>query len=1772
MYTALAVSAIMFLDTIPMRAEIKVETHLTKPTDGTSGSKGGSKGNKGEWGEATMDPDIINIAVPVSGVRCVNDLINADYKVTLDELQEANKHYEREDGLTEFFFTKNQERKTDDIPYSLSWLIENNIVNRDRKITILKDPKLFPAITLEKKDYNELLLSNTTKTEFISTLYRAVYGSIKSRGIGLHFTGFRSKDGKLTEHTDYSYDYRPQGDYILKSYLRESTIQVNNYVDMNVQGGSGGSGGSGGKGGSGGDGGNGGNVNVELNMHGKLETYQFRPAGDTLYYFTNDIPEVYISAALNKGLLSPEKDGIKQVFLEQHNKSNVANGTAFYVKWDPRLNPQLYGKLNGEIVQRSTVKETNLGITSFGSSYDVVGNDFALVVEKLDPTDERGLIFNNDANLTKMDVYRYIYNFMSNSEKILSDLEAEIVAYKYSARFDGLVKPEDVKVLQFLTAKGIVNFDNPNSYKNLYTALPWSETFDLLYRVANKDARYDFSAIQLTDNDKFWQAKGFSSKPVNFIETDIASGVTKIDGEAEGDPNTEQTIAPVNETLLSATYKVALFGKKGYKTEYSTTNFNKLYFDKLNFDSNIIALPNDILIDLLKQSVMITAGGEGTYSSQLIKSIHDFKETNHYYDFDINWFDPSDAQSTAKKVIGNTYLLSKNFKLGKSNQNGKNLDYDALYYSCKKSIFTFPNMETCDTPSLKITGNGNPDKFEVLISGTSVENLFNLSPVERPRYVQEHVNAVKVRTKALGISIIEMKKDFKSKAGTLKACLVTNSKTEANVELHSRMKEFAAPSKGQLDVKTSSDQKDTQAKENTISNSKPTTPSAKKEVSYVSLTNLQSVYPNIIRISDTILKNTQTGSYAYIHSDTKTALVGTEVMSTVDAPLIKENGELSYDLDVIVRLLPTSAIKKLDAETSIYLSDALVSNENANTPILGSDLVGRTKVTTINAVNTLNKDGDPDPSKPISPGGQTYGKPDLSNAGVGTYVYAPTIDGACNIIYKILMDGSSPYAIIALHFTPDTSPSLKVDMPDSPTLSEMMNYVGTRPTSESGKVLWDRNIELSNIYANWFYNTNGITYLKTGLLRPSLTVLRLDKDSDTRLLKDLSTLKGFGAKSSLTELQQAIKDKYKIDGAVDDNAFVLSTANKIRGAIWSTSVDVNLSDLNDKNFESYYVSSDKKFIFLKNRLYFSKDLLYGIDALKENGKFVLKQATTLVKDQLWDIGQKVNLTYNTANKTTVNETGIVVAKRGDNAIVQLSAMKGIPVYLQKNKSVKLLPKESNGKINLQKDDLIENKLTLIKNKYPGISVNPKEVLSSNPLTAATVTSKDEYIVTQNKILFVKGNSTTVSSSASPVAISYSEGGSLSNHKAKVNAMVTKTLNNTEVKFTLEKNKIGDVYIATVYPMIEIPMTEYVISDGKLKKQKSSISDFMPPVLFGSLNRYIVDAIIDKSMGAIPLNEIPDNAILTINNGSYVAKTQDGRKNFIGLTDVGFLTNKLSISPTITDICKSFASCMITCGGQYINISQYFDSIQFEDKEGTTAEFNSLTGLLKKSFDYYYKSKVSNKVCLGMHRKTAHEDEHGSNEDAFGQSVYGDNTFAWTKIIFANGLYAYKISEDADIPVYTLISHTDNAVYGDLGDLPFFNDKALEESILDKTTELKSANFRILPDADAFMNLFNEEFNKAFKGDLYTLLRLILFCILAWLIVASWICYAMRVSRLMGILELFKYPTGEHNARGFDLLKIISFGTISMETDFTLARFVIYDFVIAVLIMFVWKMG
>lgn len=181
-----------------------------------------------------------------------------------------------------------------------------------------------------------------------------------------------------------------------------------------------------------------------------------------------------------------------------------------------------------------------------------------------------------------IDALHDVETLLRTTEKDMSKLEASIVSYKYGITYLSNLTEEDKNTVQYLIAKGILNYEDANELVNLYGVLDRETAYKILYRVANKDARLDFSTVTLTDNETSWQAKGYGEDHISIIRASavpyvetvskkelkhlLNSGNTINEGDSDDDPDSTESNEFIDDLLT-------LFGKQ-YKEEKNNTNLS----------------------------------------------------------------------------------------------------------------------------------------------------------------------------------------------------------------------------------------------------------------------------------------------------------------------------------------------------------------------------------------------------------------------------------------------------------------------------------------------------------------------------------------------------------------------------------------------------------------------------------------------------------------------------------------------------------------------------------------------------------------------------------------------------------------------------------------------------------------------------------------------------------------------------------------------------------------------------------------------------------------------------------------------------------------------------------------------------------------------------------------------------------------------------------------------------------------------------------------------
>lgn len=140
-------------------------------------------------------------------------------------------------------------------------------------------------------------------------------------------------------------------------------------------------------------------------------------------------------------------------------------------------------------------------------------------------------------NVTTIEALKLVESILRLTEKDLSEREAKIISYKYGTSYL-LELPKEVRgTIIYLIAMGVIDFENPGEYGNLYQELNSEFAYKLMYRLANKSGRKDFSKVVMTADDNYFMENGFVEQRVNIYnnfnrpmpETEEVKSVTTID-------------------------------------------------------------------------------------------------------------------------------------------------------------------------------------------------------------------------------------------------------------------------------------------------------------------------------------------------------------------------------------------------------------------------------------------------------------------------------------------------------------------------------------------------------------------------------------------------------------------------------------------------------------------------------------------------------------------------------------------------------------------------------------------------------------------------------------------------------------------------------------------------------------------------------------------------------------------------------------------------------------------------------------------------------------------------------------------------------------------------------------------------------------------------------------------------------------------------------------------------------------------------------------------
>ncbi len=1640
----------------------------------------------------------------------------------------------------------------------------------------------------------------------------------------------------------------------------------------------------------------GGSSSIVMNYESDYKQIYYVPGSDIIFYRTNDCLELYLQYAMAKGLLTDD-DVIRQQKFNDIFVNSYSTDTSNLHVWSPNATPFLVNRkdsvVNKDLSNIRTTSDPIYANTLFATNADkvtnVLGENYLIHYEAGSPASvqiRRLNLFNSNTGyfdsetISRMQFYKYIFKFLNGNEKKLSDLEVEIINYKYGMQLDSLGSPEEVYILKYLIALGILDYTRNYDFQNLNNSINWGDFLTIIYRIANPKARLDFSKVQLTDSESQWQASGYTASKlsltdspqpkISIISSDVGdtaranireSSVSNIGRYVRKEPNSGifiTTFADSNDEVAGTSTNMNLGTVQQFNLNFSlkggyvnpsdggATASKKLYdYSKVlkggagasfkyqgSSDSYFFHILEYYLIQMASDKNFMeglsnpnkTDNVTSAYYDKYTKQLGDTLNNNSISYVDKNKavkkLDKVSYVNLCRNMCNNAYVIAL-FKSGQLSVSQVSTYFDEIRTTNEMSPF-----KTYIEGRYRTNQDSIKKAFDDLLS--HIEQLFNNNGgVEFGSFTFTLNDGSTYQSIAAigGGDTCEGLRKFVSKFKKIEFSYASNGNTVLPVYIQTKETVKDKNNLDSVDVDkvcevgdkiscdvvclesegtnsqlnaSSSAARNTSSLDaldaNAVGNSLDIYSAEDGSGEFIAWSEVQkfSDQLHISRVSDSILYNTVTDTYAYFPDESnvqhKYALVGSSIVngSPQDGVITMIDGKIYYWLEAIKLLASMQGeLAFFNTVAGIQAPQQSVVMHAQDLPVESSDGIVHYKLNGIrlrmNRFSNSEIENLPVNFQRYLTSQKAWVAPedtedvDFANDGAeagwrwGNYIAAATSNRALNMVSRkiVVPYGSSPndkkiaYAMVFL-MADEISSSSKISKTSS--MQDILDFIAREPTDVEGKSSYVYNKDLCNDLLNWIYNTSGIEYINTGYLKPQAFIYVEDGNESSPI-----KLSDVGPVTPSIEANVKIGGLKKVTGRVD----------KCGDEKTEPAGEYNYNNCEDYDAE-YYISDDYKIATIAGRLMIHEAYIpnisgfMGVDSTDNSTvKYCFKAVNRAASIPSFSIGRQFKLDGFTSVKIfDYLETPVatVMEIKSDGTIrCQYGPFYGVPTMIGGKPSViNLRALENNGDIGYSStiNDAI-NSIRVNSLKYAdekiigvkgGINWDGKSIYKSPALS----TSQTGYAIWDGEGLDIfeavnsKGNSKRITLTS----MGCSGGSTVQEYIDSLGKLLSDNL-------ALNNFKDIETYID-----ISFNAYDFSLVGGVLKESATTVSDIFSHSLFAGTNDMIVDEMIYNSEAAIPINEVPENGIIQIGTGMYIAGNGDDMdKSFVGFAPLNNTSGRM-VNPTVTDVAYSFASEFIRGGNTYVNISHFMnDIVVLNSKPSGESAYKTWDSKL---------NLLSEQVMNGTSMTSPIKNVILSSGDKVipiytGNKPTSSVIFNYAPVLlkFNNNLKAYLIdNKNSDYPIYKVCNIAQNATSGALDRVPLYTPAKMKATLSDHTSNVISGGFAPFSGARNLLTAFKNQFNKTFAQDIFTLVRMLVFIVLVWLFVVSWICYAFHASRLMPIVDAICHPTNDKGAKGVDLFKIFSFGTISVDSDFKLGRFIQYDIILAVLLLVVWKSG
>lgn len=642
-----------------------------------------------------VSPRTINF-LDVAKIVIANNSLNSDYQLNLTEEEILNyfPEYKLAD-IKEYVTLTEQERNNvivennvDAYAKQLEYLINNNILTRynnyiynNSNVTITDDRYIHTESSTtdntEHKYYDPD--SRVSKTDFITNLFKTQEVH-QSRLIGIQTPYSRINQNLITESIDTEpLETSPYQDYMgdlgIDSALSDVILNHGIFRQLNI-------------------------------------------------LATNDVTEYYLLDALNSGIIdradiggvegekflatidssvyTPGSWNILQAVRQQYvNDSELSSKETdflqdsvsedYYDYLSEFLQPvkdelELLEECDGLSYPWGNSYYYSVGACTFGDYSSTNGVEIIKrpsMIEVIDGfydpnREDLGYQYFNNEALSLAEAYVLAYKFLliNDTDSKLPQQTVDAIVSSYGLDFQRL-NGEELEAVQYLIAKGIINPNNQDIFYSTDRYITNKEMIDILYRIKNKDARYELTA-SLSDLDKDMLSRGYYQNTINVNTGSTSSASVTYSYSSNGETWTSSMIEDRKNNLSSYdyiyiklpsgfdidTHSYYLIGNDSYRVSIPAYN----YF--INGGNTITSETIDKVKSLLKD-------GETAYSTDDINSDTLFTQNSNRY-----VFKTSDGDYWVRYILPTASSSNVIFKImmGSKIYSIDNISGEGIYY------------------------------------------------------------------------------------------------------------------------------------------------------------------------------------------------------------------------------------------------------------------------------------------------------------------------------------------------------------------------------------------------------------------------------------------------------------------------------------------------------------------------------------------------------------------------------------------------------------------------------------------------------------------------------------------------------------------------------------------------------------------------------------------------------------------------------------------------------------------------------------------------------------------------------------------------------------------------------------------------------------------------------------------------------------------------------------------------------------------------------------